>query len=93
MTIRLGSSSDGMSSCLRFVRASPPNTAATIVISAISARFLRLRTASFDKAGFSLGRIRQKQQKQQKQQQQKQRRWMRERTPERGSGSRRGRRG
>src|SRR3954447_8163136 len=34
-----------MSSCFRFVRASPPKIAATIVTSAIRARFFMLRTA------------------------------------------------
>jgi hypothetical protein len=47
-TISVGNSIDGMSSCLRLVSARPPKIAATIVMRAMSARFRRLRTASFD---------------------------------------------
>src|SRR5690606_21009080 len=48
ITTSAGSSRDGMSSCLRFVSARPPNTADTIVMRAISARLRRLRTERFD---------------------------------------------
>src|SRR4051812_21977603 len=47
-TTSAGNSIEGISSCLRLVSARPPNTAATMVIRAMSARFLRLKTARFD---------------------------------------------
>jgi len=50
--ISAGNSIDGMSSCLRFVRARPPKIAATIVMSAMRARFFRLSTARFDTDAF-----------------------------------------
>ena len=46
--MRAGNSIEGISSCLRLLSAMPPKMAATMVIKAISARFLRLRTARFD---------------------------------------------
>src|SRR4051794_11206345 len=49
-----GNSIEGMSSCLRLVSAIPPKTAATIVMRAMSARFLRLRMARFDTGAFAV---------------------------------------